>query len=434
MHETSFHRRWRLTLALVLVIAACGEAEPDPRPNLVLIIGDDHGYPDFGFMGSPHVETPVLDRLASEGTLFVNGYTTSSICGPTLRSLLTGRHPVQRNDTRSPAKWVRRQRRSPTLQHVNTLPRLLSQHGYATFQAGKLPVPDFADAGFDDSAQRSSQTRGMDDGGLGRGAMDPVHRFLDAQDDGPFLLWFAPLLPHLPHDAPAELRARYEQKGLSVSAILYYANITRFDMLVGELLLALEVRGLSERTLIVYLADNGWDQRWNVDPKEYLAGGLRGKHSIYDLGFRTPIILHAPGLVPAGEVRDELVSIVDLLPTLLDFAGAPIPNDLPGHSLRPFLRGGVWPRNDVIGWTEIARVDHGVARPPKRAGAREIGPAWFLRSGDWHYVWFDRWGGELLFDVRADPREENDVAAQSSDLTTRFRRRIKAWRKQLDEP
>jgi uncharacterized sulfatase len=424
-------RRALLPLAprlLALALAAgCGNAGGAERPNLVLVIADDLGYPDAGFMGSPVVQTPNLDRLAAEGTVFRNGYATASMCRPSLRSLLTGLHPVQ---------WTARLQqlarqgvvrpRAEAIQGFTTLPARLGRAGYASFQAGKFWEGTYALAGFDEGQQLTGDGlyRSEEGKSLGRETLEPVLRFLDAHRERPFFLWFAPMLPHMPHDAPEAYQRPYRDRGFSRAAVAYYANVTRFDAVVGELRAALEARDLLERTLLVYLADNGWDQPPDAEIADARFDGPRGKRTMYDLGFRTPIVLRWPGRVPEGIVRDELVSAVDLVPTLLDYAGAGAAPDLPGHSLRPLLEGrGGFPRESVIeGMTEV----RGGAGAGPNEPRRETG--WFVRRGSWHYIWYEG-DGEELYDVAADPREERDLAGERPELARRLRREIQLFRR-----
>ena len=124
-------------LGLLLVAWGCDRAPTPPlRPNIILVIGDDHGWPYFGFMGDPVVETPHLDALASVSTWFPNGFVTASTCAPSLRTLLTGLHPIQWSAHRQ-----RLRRAGVTvaerIRQFETLPRLLARNGYASFQGGK---------------------------------------------------------------------------------------------------------------------------------------------------------------------------------------------------------------------------------------------------------------------------------------------------------
>jgi uncharacterized sulfatase len=415
------------TASLLLAVAGCGNEGGVDRPNLVLVVADDLGYADAGFMGSPVVQTPHLDRLAAEGTVFRNGYATASMCRPSLRSLLTGLHPVQ---------WTARLQqlaregvvhpRAEAIRGFTTLPSLLRRAGYASFQGGKFWEGTFALAGFDEGQQLTGDGlyRSEEGKSLGRETLEPVLRFLDAHREGPFFLWFAPMLPHIPHDAPEPYLRLYRDRGLSRAAVSYYANVTRFDAVVGELRAELEARDLLERTLVVYVADNGWDQPPDAEIEDPRFDGPRGKRTMYDLGFRTPIVLRWAGRVPAGVAREEIVSAVDLVPTLLDYAGVAVPPELPGHSLRPLLEGrGRWARESVIEGMVDVRGGAGVAPDQPRRGT-----GWFVRRGRWRYIWYER-GGEELYDVLADPREQRDLARERPEVARRLRREIQLFRR-----
>jgi uncharacterized sulfatase len=462
--------------ALVLVlVSACsfGEA-PAPgveRPNIVLIIGDDHGYPDFGFMGSPYVETPHLDRLAEEGTVFTHGFNSASLCQPSLRTLLTGFYPHQFAARRRVLRRLR-VRRDPHewIAAFATLPRQLAMRGYASFQAGKHWEGSYASAGFTDGMLKPGQSRvhGGEGRWLGRRAsLDPVYEFIDAQADQPFLVWLAPMLPHVPHNASKEQRRRYMDRGLSSAAIGYYANITRFDDLVGELISHLEQRGLRERTLVVYLADNGWQQGPHEDMLRTL-GGDRGKGSLHEMGVRTPIVFSWPGVVPGGVVSDALVSTVDLFPTLLDYAGAPQRSERPGRSLWPLIQEGKgWERERVIGLrvyrrraedpapeleeplaefeefpgeleepaTGFEELSEELDEPTAEAGPSQARRSrrlvrersYFLRDRDWWYIWHETRGVDQLYDAGRDPRAEHDLAAEHPELVGRLREQVREW-------
>jgi len=435
----------------------CAPASAEPLPNLVLIISDDQGYRDFGFMGSPVVRTPHLDALAREGAVFRTGYATESVCRPAMRSLLTGLYPHQwtdrvgalreRSRERAPrraaerasqraaeraAKGGRRARRrgadaeaprAPArprgfqraeweeVLEFQTLPRLLAQRGYASFQAGKYWEGTFDLAGFDQGTAAvldRSHVGGQYGGrpaGIGRTSLEPIFQFLEQQAHRPFLLWFAPLLPHLPHDAPAEYLEPYQGLGLPAPVEQYYANITRLDAVVGLLLAKLEELGLRERTLVAFTVDNGWEQPQTAleDWREGL-GGPRGKGTLSELGFRTPIVLSWPGRVPPGVVFDQPVSSVDLFATLLAYAGIRADPHRDGWDLRPLIEG----------------------RDPSAVRARIAGrrgsTALFLRDARWHYVYHLPYNA-VLYDVQQDPDETTDVSDAFPELEAELRAR-----------
>ena len=202
----------RRRLAVGLLCAALPACTPSPPPNLVLILADDLGYRDLGFMGSEVARTPHLDRLAAEGTVFSVGYSTASVCRPALRTLLTGLHPVQYQIRE---QWLAEQGipsspAAPVIRSMATLPRLLAARGYASFQAGKHFEGPYAAAGFSEGMNPVGGRVGFDAGvRLVRETVEPVYDFLERQRETPFFLWFAPMIPHVPHDPPREFRLAY---------------------------------------------------------------------------------------------------------------------------------------------------------------------------------------------------------------------------------
>jgi uncharacterized sulfatase len=410
--------------AVALVAAVCGLFAPPAAepPNIVLVIGDDHGYPYSGFMGDALVQTPNLDRLAHGGVVFTTAYVTASVCEPSLRALLTGAEAERRGDL--PGSYP--------LDPGKTLPGLLRRQGYRSFQVGKLWQPTYARAGFDEGTKgtelqgsRNERAMGGREGlAVGRSTMAPVHDFIDRHTGGPFFLWFAPMLPHRPWTAPDGVRARYASvaQQLTPSALAYYANISRLDDAVGELVAYLDAKGLRSRTLIVYLSDNGFRQ----EPSDEFSPDTvdHAKGSMAEMGFRTPIIFNWPGHVPAGIVRDDLVSALDLFPTLLAYAGVAPPEKIAGIDLRPAIEGGApVPRTELVGEMAYARpIAVGQPRTPAKH-------AYFVRSAKWHYVDYPNEEQQQLFDLHADPRELHDVAAEEPALIEDFRARIERWKK-----
>ena len=312
--------------------------------------------------------------------------------------------------------------RRTAIAKVATLPRLLGEVGYVSFQAGKFWEGPARLAGFTEGTvvdiERAKRGGDVE---LGRRTIAPVLEFIDRTRDGgrPFFLWFAPMLPHAPFDAPKRYRRLYRGKGLSRPAKVYYANCSWFDDVVGELLRHLERQGLRESTLVVYLSDNGWDQ-----PPSARAPGKKGKGSMHELGFRTPLILSWPGHIPAGRVDDRLVSSVDLFPTLADYGGVRrLPPGRTGIDLRPLLEGSPGRARESL----IGKVD-------RRRKGEAKDPAYYFRDRRWHYIWSPGQDTELLFDKPVDPEENRDVAPDHPELLEAFRKRIQDWERRVLEP
>lgn len=199
----------------------------------------------------------------------------------------------------------------------------------------------------------------------------------------------------------------------------YYATIGWLDDSVGQLVDRVRDLGLERRTLFLFVTDNGWDPRPAESPDVLYLGGPHGKLSLYELGLRTPVVLRWLGGIEPRAQRAELVSFTDVFATLADYAGAPIPEDRPGHSLRPLLEGSSeWPRQQLIGWMPTLR-GQGLARGFQTDG-------FFWRDRRWHYL--NPLGhAEALYDLDADPEEMHDVIDAHPEVATRARNAITAW-------
>lgn len=430
---------------LALLALGCTRADTVP-PNIVLVIADDQGWRDFGFMGSDFIHTPNLDTLAREGVVLTHAFNTASACRPSLQTLLTGLHPLQ---IKTLADVGRKEGATfpefRIIRSLETLPKALARRGYVSFQGGKYWEGPSGAAGFtagtnskltpQGSKKALAKSRGLlkelsggDGTELGRSTMAPLFEFIDEHVDEPFFIWFAPMLPHLPHDPAAEFMRSYSAERFSSRDRRYFGNITRLDDRVGQLLAHLERRGVRERTLIIFLADNGWDQSQESDSSPQYLGGSRGKFSIYEQGFRTPIIFSWPGRLPAGQSHATLVSTVDLFPTILEFAGVKEhASDRTGLSLYGHLMDGRdFARDRVIGgMSRLRQDDADVGLDIWAFIAKE--EAYFVRDRRWRYIWHKDRQREDLFEIENDPLEREDVLAQNPELARRFRGEIEEW-------
>lgn len=441
-------------LAFVFAIGLAQIGVADQTPNVILIISDDHAWTDYGFMGHPQIETPCLDRWVERSSRFRRGYVPTALCRPSLATLLTGKyahqHRITGNDpgllpamkgANPPAveseEYQRlRQRLIERIDSQPTLPKLLASKGYVSFQSGKWWEGNFRRGGF-----TSGMTRGFPEPGgrhgddglqIGRTGMQPITDFIDAAsaERKPFFVWYAPFLPHSPHNPPKELFDKYKAKGIESDHIArYYAMVEWFDSTCGQLFDHLDRRNLTENTLIIYVADNGWIQKQNSP--EFAA---RSKQTPYEGGVRQPIVFSWPGRIKAGERDEQLGSSIDIVPTILGAAGIEVPNDLPGYNLMPCLISGEpTARQAVFGETfshDVADIDDPEASLLYR---------WVI-EGRWKLIL--TYDGELgrsakyhqrddlrpqLYDLSTDPHETTNLASQHPETIQRLSAMLQDW-------
>lgn len=311
------------------LILLSGTALAANRPNILLILAEDHGA-QLGAYGDPFARTPNLDRLAAEGVRFSNAYATQAGCSPSRASILTGLYPHQHGQIGLATHKLRM-----FFDELPNLPLLLREHGYTTGCIGKIhvnPESAFRFHYHENRRYNSFRTRDV------RAVADEAEAFVRSVDNAFFLqVNFADAhdpflsqqfgLPEQPFTSdgiePLPFVAFGTRESLENTAN-YYSCLSRLDTGVGLLLERIGRTGKLENTLVIYLSDHGPEVP-------------RGKMTSYEGGVHIPLILWMPSLVPKGGTRDQLVSTVDIMPTVLDFAGIEAPQRLPGKSLRPVL-------------------------------------------------------------------------------------------------
>jgi arylsulfatase A-like enzyme len=403
---------------LILITGLTGHAAE--KPNVLLIVGDDWGWTDFGFMRHAEIRTPHLDRLAEQGATFSNGYVPTSLCRASLATILTGqfahKHRICCND---PPEGVARDAMFPFIKESPALPRVLKDAGYESFQTGKFWEGHFSNAGF--TAGMTVKGRHGDDGlVIGRQTTKPIFDFVD-QAKGPWFVWYAPMMPHEPHNPPERLLEKYRKYGRDLRLAKYWAMCEWTDETIGELLAGLEKRGLRKNLMIVFVVDNGWIQ--SVGPaKKGDQFNTRSKNTPYDAGVRTPVILHWAGHTKAGKYAD-LVSTVDLAPTVLSAAAAKVPDAMDGLNLMDTASGkGRLKRDAVFG--EIY-VHTAVKIEDPRANLTHR----WVRAGDWKLIVPVKADGKPeLYNVADDPQEKTDRADAEPAEVDRLKKRLdKMW-------
>ncbi|EPR67734.1 Arylsulfatase [Cyclobacterium qasimii M12-11B] len=410
------------------------------KPNIIYILSDDQSWNDYGFTGHPHIETPNIDKLAGEGHTFTRGYVTAPLCSPSLASIITGLYPYQHgisgNDPefkfegkRYNNNWqIARSRLYKDyldeFQKHPTIPMVLKKLGYLSFQAGKWWGGNYKEGGFTDGMTHGDPSRGGRHGDeglkIGREGMDPIFDFMDhaIDEDKPFFVWYAPFLPHSPHNPPDSLLQKYLPLAPTKSVAAYWAMCEWFDITVGQLLDRVEEKGLSENTLVVFVTDNGWIQDPNV-PNKFVKGS---KQAPQDMGIRTPIIYKWPGKIKPKMDHSNLTSSIDMAVTTMAAVGLdPLPDM---HGINVMDKKALKKRKEIYSM-DFSHDMKGVDVPEETLESR------ILITSPWKIivpgVANEDTQEVLLYNILKDPLEENNLANKHPDVVKKLTASLDNW-------
>ena len=444
------YQRLFVTTMVLLVGSVVSAAD---KPNIVLILSDDQSWTDYSFMGHPDIKTPHLDRLAQRSVLYRRGYVPVALCRPSLATLATGMYPHQHkiigNDPSpavgkldSPEGKQRRAKLIANIDRFPTVPKLLAEQGYISHQSGKWWEGNFQRGGFTHGMTRGFPERGGrhgDDGlKIGRTGLKPVFDFVDGavKDKKPFFLWYAPFMPHTPHTPPQRLFDKYKKPGRDPKLAKYYAMCEWFDETCGQLVDHLDEKGVRDNTLIVYVCDNGWIQRTSdtkVPDGWRPSFAPRSKQSPYEGGTRTPIMLSWPAKFQPAD-RGDVVSSIDLVPTILKAAGATVPGNLPGLDLAPSIESGKPLGREAIYGESFSHDIHDLDNIEATLLYRwSIQGKWKLlltydgKVNRYNPVHAREEKRPQLFDLLADPHEQKNLAGENPDVVGRMAGNIADW-------
>lgn len=429
----------RFLSAMVIALSVGLAAKAGDKPNIVFIISDDQHWQDYGFMGHPIIQTPHLDRLTKESLVYPRGYVPSSLCRPSLATMITGlqphQHKVTSNDPpipegvkpaaarKHPEFLKNREAMIAEFEKSPSLPQLLAKAGYVSHQSGKWWEGNACRCGgFTEGMTHGDPDKGGRHGDeglkIGREGMKPILEFIDESQkaDKPFFVWYAPFMPHTPHNPPERLLNKYRDKTPSLFIARYWAMCDWFDETIGELLDHLDDNKLSDNTIVIFVCDNGWIQQDNAP-----GFAERSKRSQYDGGIRTPITIRWPGKVKPGR-SDALAHTIDMAPTVLLAAGLKPTDDMAGLDLtkpellakRDELFGSIFLHNAIDVTDPAANLEY----------------RWIIR-GKWKLIVPDQVnvpdGQVELFDLIADPHEKDNLAAKHPERVAELRRRLDKW-------
>lgn len=416
------------TLAMVDSAHAAEPSQPEPsqpepsRPNVLLIIGDDQAWNDYGFMGHEAIQTPHFDQLARDSARFDWGYVPTSLCRPSLATLITGLYPHEHRITgNDPPRGTPREAMLKHVRRVPTLPKWLSEQGYVSLQTGKWWEGHHSEGGFTHGMTHGDPTRGGRHGDLGlkisREGHQPIHEFLDQTGERPFFIWHAPFLPHTPHNPPERLLAKYVRPDRPLTVARYYAMCEWFDETVGDLLKMIDDRGLRENTLVIFANDNGWIQ----DPDRN-GFAPKSKRSPYDGGIRTPILVRWPGRVAPGQSHLP-VSTIDVVPTILRACGVAVPESLPGIDLIAAAKHPDTIKRSAI-FGEIFEHDLVDLDDPTTS----LLYRWVVTNDRWKLIQpHDGKEPVELYDLNHDPHEQQNLASKQPERVRSLQQQLDAW-------
>lgn len=416
------------------------------KPNIVLIVADDLGWRDLSCYGDSNYLSPAADRIAAEGVKFTNAFVTSASCSPSRASIMTGQAPHSVNVLGLTHKHPKYQMSSK----VPTLAEALRRKGYKTAIAGKWHVAPYrpvASYGYETQLDVMEIKNS-----------DKVLGFIEENKNEPFFVELNYFQTHRPNLGGPEY-AQHPDFPVSPDEIHvpdywripdsddadfkrdlagYYSQARWMDYMVGEVMDGLDSRGLSDNTLVVYVSDNGPNYP-----------GV--KATCYDRGIGVPMMMRMPGKIPAGKVVDSLVSTIDIMPTCLDAVGVSVPKTAQGTSLLPLINGRTQTVHDAI----YSEITYHVLYTPVRS----------IRTTEYKYInnlSEDQYGLDLcedftwaqkmselpgqkccvnrlpeeLYDLRKDPHEENNLAADPdyAGIKKELFQRLAAWRAETGDP
>ena len=433
------------------------------KPNIVLVLVDDLGWMDTGCYGSRYYETPNIDRLASQGMRFTNGYAACAVCSPTRAAVLTGRYPARvgvtdwirarfqggaiPTDKKNPSGYVGGKNRrllcprNPLWMELDeiTLAEALEPAGYTSCHIGKWHLgaddwypehqgfhynyggcdfgqpPSYFDP-YANARQEIERIPTLEPRKKGEYLEDrlgdePVN-FIRTHSDRPFFLYMANYAVHTPIQGREDLVEKYKAKTpTNQKNPVYAAMVESVDHVVGKIMDALDANGQTENTIVIFTSDNGG-----------LLGPTRnaplrsGKGFPYEGGIREPVIVRWPGVVEPGTECDVPVTSVDYFPTLCAAAGVRLPSDRPidGENIMPLLTRSGEINRDAIYW-----------HFPHYRG--KLGPYSIVREGDWKLI--KRYDEETfeLYNLANDLSETRDLSQNMPAKARELDARLRAW-------
>ena len=452
-----------LLLISMLLTFACSNqgTKTEIKPNIIYILADDLGYGDLGILGQKQLKTPNIDRLASQGMTFTEHYAGSPVCGPSRCVLITGQHTGHatiRGNKAYEGIGV-----APLEASVITLPEAIKKNtNYTTAMCGRwhlggeLSDQTPFDRGFDyhfgklssdylnkygvfidtlwdkngihvpyEAYSKMNVEPMYENGRLfnlseKEMAMRPINmdelvtdkaiRYIQEEKDQPFFLYVAYSLVH----APMEYHEKYPvtNKEWPENERAFASMLTALDDYVGQIINAIDNAGIRENTIVIFTSDNGaHNEEHDVEFFDSNGRFREYKRSFYEGGFHTPMIVQWPGVIDGGSASDHISAFWDVMPTLCDIAGAPIPDQSDGISFLPELKGEKQEKLDYLYWEFNESITH---------QKNEFKQA--IRKGDWKGIYYIDKDQFELYNLKDDISEQNNIASEHPDIVNDMRK------------
>lgn len=457
---------WSCLVTIVWCTGSCKQVSSDPasteeagKPNIIFILADDLGYGDVGFNGGEKINTPVLDRMATEGIVFTRHYSGSTVCGPSRASLMTGMH-TGHSRIRGNPKWTRSGRPVDLSTEDNTVVKELKRAGYRTGIVGKWGLAENLgegkpnNQGFDyfygfnrhgaahhyypekiwENDQHLELTGNVMRDKIGQYSQDLFTQkaldFIDCESRSPFFLYLAYTIPHYELTIPEDQKAEYYSKDWPLRKmkmghyrndenghVTYASMVTRMDKDIGLILSKLKELDIAENTLVIFTSDNGHEYDRLNDEFFNSNGIYRGrKRDLYEGGIRIPFVATWPGRIAPGTRSDHASAFWDFLPTVCDILGRDPSAPTDGISYVPALLGREQRAHDHLYWEFNEKK----------------GPVQALMQGDWKLIHFVDAGYEL-YNLEDDPGESNNLYTADHPVAVKLQKLLATARTEHPE-
>ena len=403
------------------------------RPNVVLILTDDHGYGEVGAHGNELIKTPELDRLHDESVRLKN-FHVNNVCSPSRAALMTGKYSTH------VGVWHTLGGRDMVFADEVMMPQVFADNGYKTLMVGKWHIGDSfpfrpEDRGFQEVCRIGGGSPGQvadywenslfdmhywngkswaqSKGFCTDTQFDAAIDFIGRAKDNPFFIYLSTTAVHSPIGAPEEYLAMYE--GQSKEIQTFYGMVSNLDWNVGRLRSFLVENGLAENTILVFMTDNGTAcDKKNVHNS--FNAGMRGKKgSDYEGGHRVPCFITWPGGgLPQGKDVEPVTAHIDLLPTFVEACGLKSPVESDGISILPLLKN------------PAEKLDRTLVTEGKVGKRSEMFASSCVMRGDWRLV-----GGKGLYNISIDPGQADDVSKAHPEMVQQLRADYETWHAEM---